>query len=497
MQHVIIWIFLVPLTMACNPTTAQKGEARKLLLDPPPPPQSDDTTVDPKPKPVVVDIDETNEDAAEEDQADAPLNIFDMAMTSFCGSSFVKSIEVPLDHNNPEGETFVYRFAHQVKSKEAPHVIYIPGGPGGSSMTDGFYSVDENLNYLYIDPRAVGCNENPDLPTNLITTEQHAADIARIIERTQLTNYLIVGSSYGTQVATVLGNMLEKMKAEERIPELPRGIALVGTVGRTINIKELKDGGATHWDQILEIHPGLAAALSDPNALPFELTLQQWLFDIIPLSLNIGINTVGIDLILRAAYLPEVYEQNKATVDQIIAQLIGFSPARGLSHAGFPLSVLFYNEIGCREVFDYSANHYWLLEQGRLVTTPLDGSPCPYAIDRPFDVKNYPIAQTPLFYFQGEFDANTLPQEAQYSFDAQPTPEKEYIAIRRGGHSNLSVELGSCRTQLFNSIASGSGVGNILDANGFCVPPNGAQASARGLQEKPLLPNLDAIPHPF
>lgn len=84
-----------------------------------------------------------------------------------CGNNFdCTRVEVPMDYDNPDGETIeiaVKRFTHSGEGAAVGTMFINPGGPGGSGIemvesTTDYFSRDlwENLDIIGFDPRGVG-----------------------------------------------------------------------------------------------------------------------------------------------------------------------------------------------------------------------------------------------------------------------------------------------------------------------------------------------------
>jgi pimeloyl-ACP methyl ester carboxylesterase len=107
-------------------------------------------------------------------------------------------------------------------------IIKIPGGPGSSEIgSRGYFPA--TVNVINIDPRGTGCNEKHPmvLPDNAINSEDSAEDIVSVIEKLNLTDYIIYGISYGTVLATIVAS-----KIEQRNLERPKAIILDSVLSR-------------------------------------------------------------------------------------------------------------------------------------------------------------------------------------------------------------------------------------------------------------------------
>ena len=377
---------------------------------------------------------------------------------------------MPLDHDNPELGSFSYRYQFIQKHEESTSqrvIINIPGGPGqnmiGSSQ-EADYLV--GFNHIEIDPRSIGCNfvDSSKMSSDLITTDQHARDIAYLIKNLEIEDYAIHGVSYGTVVATYLSHLAGQD------PDLlePTAVVLEGVVGQAIKGDVYARSFATRWQETTELVPGLMGAFANQKELPFGYDINQW-NAIIRTLLSIG-GPEGRSW-LEAAVNPDYYDKNKVT--KVFDSLL----EDGTNIQG---EQRFYLEVGCKELFENTRYFNFLTSEGFEVFDFADflaeGVSLEEAIqvcntvdlERPFNPNDYVMVDVPTYYFQGTMDPNTTYKESLIHREAQGhLTQAFYIDVQDAGHNPLGVQLKKCQGSVWNSIFEGVKPWALL-ATGYC-----------------------------
>lgn len=350
-------------------------------------------------------------------------------LPSRCNSSAVKKIEVPIYHNKTS-PTFTYRFSvSEREDKDSPLLIFIPGGPGQTSMEAG-------LPYPYkyaivrTDPRGMGCNANSLIPRDSLSSEAIARDIVSIVRELKPKRYFIHGVSHGTMVATIVGKILQ----EENLPG-PEAIILEGVVGRAFLPDEYINDVLSQWRRVKSKLPS-SLQESLKNNIPFNLSPLEWSAWLSSI-LAYGILPDGSDF----AYDQLMLFDPKADHDD--REILERTIKRTLSVPLTLQKINLFKEIACREFvpdirevrYDYS----WV--NGNLVAT--DDRLCTgIPFDRAFDSKNYQI-KAPIYYISGGMDPITPPAHARFHFENQ-TGARVLISVTEGGHNPLGVNLFDC-----------------------------------------------------
>ncbi len=364
----------------------------------------------------------------------------EVKLPSRCNSAAVHKIELPVYHDQPT-PTFTYRFSvSEREDLDAPLLIFVPGGPGQTSMEMPL-SYPYDFSVVRTDPRGMGCNENPHLPTESLTSEAIAKDILAIIKTLKPKKYFIHGISYGTLVATMTASM-----AEAQNIKAPEAVILEGVIGRAYEADEYVNGTLERWKEVKAQLP-LSLQKSLKKKIPFGLTTKEWSAWISAILIN-GTLPVGVDY----------------AVDELMlfADSSRANELEGLSYRIKPMTApptemkkRIYKQIACREfvpdVRDVKYDYDWV--NGDLIATN-DRLCSDTVFDKPFDSKHFQI-KAPTYYFSGQQDPVTPPAQAQYHFDNQ-TGSKMLIKVLKGGHTALSTNLADCSNQLWMEILKGN-----------------------------------------
>lgn len=131
----------------------------------------------------------------------------------------LKVINLKKDHIHQHRETFDFYYRHIINHPNQTTLVFLPGGPGGGSITDEQIEslFPSSFNYILIDPRGTGCNfmSEGDFPAETVTSEQTALDILEVIKKESLKKYIIWGESYGTLLGTILTSQINKRQMNQ------------------------------------------------------------------------------------------------------------------------------------------------------------------------------------------------------------------------------------------------------------------------------------------
>lgn len=372
-----------------------------------------------------------------------------------CQSLNVRSVQVDL-HHDPTSESpesrFNYRFQiAKTAAPDAPTVIYIPGGPGQTSISERLsVSLPEGWGLIQTDPRGTGCNHDKasELPLSALTTEFIARDILAAIKSLGLKRYILYGVSYGTMVAQVAGGIA----AIERDLHLePEAIVLEGTIGHSFSHRgEVLDGFRSRWDRLFSSLPPHIQQAFRTNPLPLGYSKDEW-GSAITFLLNYGSSLPtesSLETLLRQATSSSSDEQAKA---RLTLSLFGQPPASR------PEYTRVFRAIACREI-TLDAHGYngqdvsVVLENGKLSIDTNHGCNEKF-LTRPFDARDW-RSQSPIYYIQGSDDPSTPLPQAVYSYDQQTRSQRAMIVIPGGGHGTAETDLGSCYLDILKQIGS-------------------------------------------
>lgn len=377
---------------------------------------------------------------------------------SDCKFDGVKTIEVPLYSDRADSPKVKYRFQYiPAKTSAAPTVIYAPGGPGGSSMgknkaADYEDKFPADFGIILTDPRDIGCNsiDKGAIPTDALRTKYVAADIVEVIKSLNLSNYILFGISYGTQVVTVAASLAERDPAAPK----PKAVVLEGVLGRAYEtVDELSGTYERLWDEHLA-------------ALPAESKLQFMIDSDLPLGYDASIWTGVINLGLNFGEM--LSSENKPF--NFLARIMEFATSDSLDERSRAKKIIdklagdgeeddnsggtpdFYTYIACQEIF--TAPDGSILHNGKLVrnTPRLCGKKGLSFNGDKYNNAQWPV-KAPIYYFEGANDPATPLWQAEYHFTSQPAAKnKHMVVIPKAGHNPLELSLTDCIKDIWRAV---------------------------------------------
>jgi pimeloyl-ACP methyl ester carboxylesterase len=342
-------------------------------------------------------------------------------LPSHCSSSSVHQIERPI-YPDSIGPTFTYRFnVSQREDKNSPLIIFIPGGPGQTSMDMGL-SYPYEFSIVRTDPRGMGCNEDKNLPSESLSSLAIAEDILALIRELKPKRYFIHGISHGTIVATMVAALAEK-ESDFR----PEAVILEGTIGRVYKPGEYLEGFFKRWETVKSQLPKKLQTRLMKEEHPFGLTGKEW--------------AAWLSSILIYGILP-------SGSDYALDQLVHLDSIKQQTTKPSEAKERIYKEIACREfvpdVRDVKFDLNW--SKGNLIDSGLrlcTGT----TLNRAFDAKNFKV-KSPIYYFSGGLDPVTPPAHARYHFDSGAS-HRTLISIPQGGHTAFSTNLSDCSSDVW------------------------------------------------
>lgn len=362
------------------------------------------------------------------------------ALPGYCDSQSVHQIQRPYAKGAAAKPSFIYRYSlgSEIRPND-PVVIFIPGGPGQTSM-DMSIAIPSEFQLVRIDPRGVGCNEVSDLSDEDFNSEVLARDVLAVVRDLKLKKYIIHGISYGTIVATMAASLAES----EGTPP-PSAVVLEGVIGRAFQPGEYIQAYFDRWAQIKTSVSPEVLDLFKRTPLPFGLSSQEWAAWISS-NLIFGILPDGENYLLSELANLEVQhiEQQKFFRNRVVRAVVAPSEAK----------TRLYRQIACREMVPdvRDVKYDFDFIGGNLTAT--DKNLCSgLTLDRGFDAKKYPV-KSPLYYFSGDLDPVTPPAQARYHFDSQTGP-RTLLTVHQGGHQPLSVNMGDCSPEIWRALATG------------------------------------------
>lgn len=358
----------------------------------------------------------------------------------------------PLYPDDPASPTFQYAVRLEAGTDPSlPVVIYVPGGPGGTSIADGrdTLPIPAELSVLYTEPRGVGCNrvETIDDPAGFFGTERFADDILTAVADLGIDEIVIYGHSYGTLLGTVTASL-----AEERGIAV-RAVLLEGVVGGPFRGDADITGYQAEWEKVKAQLPVAADLLSQPT-LPLGFDGEAW-GDFLHAYLPFGGITDPYYGPVNFVSLQLVPLEIGADTTALEAAVAGATAAAQVID---PDQALLYEAVACHELADSSFFGVDLVD-GALV--PLEDACADVEVDTYYDVADWPIA-APITYLQGTADPNTPVDQARAHVDAQPGSDRSFVEVQGAGHQPFFLNLRDCAPGIWEGILAGSGP--LLDA---------------------------------
>lgn len=373
------------------------------------------------------------------------LNFFFLFALSL--STLVRAQDLPRHCYGPsvrtlQTEDLTYRYGLTVREDpEAPLIIFIPGGPGQTSMNMPL-AYPYHFSVMRTDPRGMGCNENINIPKENLSSEMIAKDIFKAIKAVAPKRYFLHGISHGTIVATILAKLIEN----EGFPE-PEAVILEGTIGRPFRPNEYAQGTVQRWKEVkAKLPPKILTSLK--KKIPFNFSSKDfaaWLSG----ALIFGVLPSGFDYAQdELLALDEGAPENLREGLQLRIKLMSAAPSQA--------KIRLYKEITCREFapdvrdvkYDYD------FKDGELVLSN-DQLCKDIPFDRAFDSKDYQF-KAPVIYVSGDLDPATPASHALYHFEHHQGPAK-HITVKTGGHAALSNNLTDCFNDFWFGLLSGRG----------------------------------------
>lgn len=410
----------------------------------------------------------------------------------FFESEGLKTILVPLDHSGELSArqlTYGYQLIENTAKESKPKtLIYLTGGPGAGMIGNyGIVLFDKILslgfNLILIDPRGVACNglDQGEVPDGVISTEQTALDIIEVIKSEKLTNYIIMGQSYGTMLGTVLTSKINE-RSELAQPEL---LILEGTFGRSLSsgleylenmVQVFKEEMPKHFPKVKEVFFS-----GQEKELPFGLPLTYWIntlmtyptsgsksfLEVYPEVVDFlegypeTLNDKDLELYFKSDF--EDYSTFSGSEDILLEEDV---------QETIEMDYVYYS-IMCKEMSPQDPNlGEFAMEGGELLVRINKNADVCKAFEfskQPYDASNYPL-KTKTLYFQGISDGQTPLYYLEHHYDANTAPEKTVVKVSGGGHGVFYTDLEACATQIWSQIKKGNtDFDDVLDQEGHCL----------------------------
>ena len=363
-----------------------------------------------------------------------------------CKTADVIRIQRPAWSDGTTDDTFRYGFRFKAPTGDAPVIVYLPGGPGQTSMDGPPMFVPDTWGYVMTDPRGVGCNRLAALPSTetsgrFFSTGEIANDVIAAIQDRALSHYILFGISYGTELGTTVAHELAA-----RGVTLPDAVVLEGVLGRAFGTDFAGAEYITQWERVRSVLPAGVIAELDTNPTPYGFDTTAWSKALMAL-LPRGPAWVADFIALLDSSQPD------ATRQQVLGAIteIAGDPGPG------PEATELYREVACREIMDtVPANDLDVVFQaGHLVrNSAQEGTKCrELHVTNPYDSATLQFT-TQLYLFVGDSDTATPSWQGAYHYDHHDGPVVR-VTTKNGGHNSLEINQADCAANLMASIAGG------------------------------------------
>jgi pimeloyl-ACP methyl ester carboxylesterase len=371
----------------------------------------------------------------------------DQARLSPCDQSDVSKFPIQLESSQ---KSFQYHY-RLIKAADptAPLVIYIPGGPGDTSIGTEDPRISKDYSLVLTDPRGAGCNDSPDITSSDITSEQIAKDVIQLVHQLNPRHYIVHGFSFGTVVATIFSSLIANQAV---VP--PESIILEGVFGH-YQEEPNENGIFAAWDQIRSrLSPSTRAALLSSEQNPFGLTLDEW-FGAVYNLIYFG----------QVSWLPY-------SLDQLLNIFVDYENGiplpfginslwADLSDGSLPFSVKTNTAIVCNELFFDPSIEIGKLSYAFGVFQSAGSNPCKATHPSHYDSKLWQVHERTL-YIMGANDPATPLTQGLYHFDNQQNKDNVAIIVSDAGHPALSIGLRDCMHDIYENAWTGGSISPAL-----------------------------------
>jgi pimeloyl-ACP methyl ester carboxylesterase len=370
-----------------------------------------------------------------------------------CDGADIHHVSVPVDHDDPAGPHFGLAFRVRAgAAPDAPLVIVVPGGPGGTLIREDRYArsggLPDDFAVVLTDPRGGGCNDDPALTVDRdLSSEFLARDLLAIVAELESERgerplrYLLYGQSYGTVEATIAANLAPRLGVTP-----PQAVVMEGTLGHAfLNYAEYFASFQAEWHEVRDALPRKWQALIHDNKLDIVPTVPSaaWAL-LVNNDLMRGYHPDGEHELAR--------QLSPDGMPWLLTALKMFSAMPEQDALATHNRLL--RVIGCGELY---GDLYPLrdLRDGELVLRGQNLCSDYHGVSRPYDANDWPLAM-PIVYIQGERDPATSYPQARYHFAAQASAARYFIHVDLAAHAALSVTLnvGDCPARLWGAIAT-------------------------------------------
>ena len=329
--------------------------------------------------------------------------------------------------------------------EDLPTLIYLQGGPAGNGINPTSTRA-QAWTELRMDMPGTGCSKMfAGVSPNAVdlSTDNFVRLWVQLIHKLKLKKVVLLGRSYGTQVATQLASRLESDGSVK-----VNSVILEGTTGPAGSFPQWAAGYFAGWEQLRK---DFSSRFSDAELVaqePFGIPADDFAkFVIYAQTLSYSPDPKGnmklvhpMDL-LETLKDPASSRASKQNVHQTLHQI-------SLKLSGF-ISIYLYQRLSCEES-NPSGFEYNLIWQNGHLDYPAHGF-CegkPWKLQRPYDPKNYSY-RAPTIYIEGGQDPNTPLGGKLYHIDVETASPRKLVVAERGGHGILEGGMfDSCKSDV-------------------------------------------------
>ncbi len=381
-----------------------------------------------------------------------------------CDFEGVKDLNLPLypDKSNSPTFNFKYQIVGDLKPDDFV-IIYLPGGPGGSSIAD-YSNAEErdymistalpaNVPWIFFDPRTVGCNRGDEkkFPDDSLTSQYLASDVLGVIRNLGLKKYIIHGHSYGSQLATFVAGQALKEGAS-----VPHALFLSGVLGRgeADGTFSIPYNLGKEWDLIRnEMSPKAIQILEEKSPLGFDT--DTW-SRMIQRGLYRG--NYLYEGKLRNILKEELAALNSDTpseLDPLLETLKSYARGEGRGDYSHRL----FNKVDCHEFSP--ADGGAIFSEGRMILDPEDTTCANDPYDRPYDSATL-LTEAPIYYIAGENDPAAPYLGAYYHFEHQQMARRNFVKVPGGGHNKVGLIFPDCKDEIWAAVFDKKDLTDVL-----------------------------------
>lgn len=402
-------------------------------------------------------------------------------LPEYCLDSSIKSVQAQVDSASKKTFKYYYQKITKHTNPSKPTFIIIPGGPGRSAMTSAkamfydehtaelttstelYWGLPVQSNLILTGPRSVDCNANNNLPASSYSTKNIVQDLVTLIKKEKLTNYIIVGRSYGSVVATQLSHYIENDNAILN----PKAVLLTGVLGHYLDINTQATDLQNIWGQLYKELPSTVQVMFPPDIslitnsqdfkFPLGIGAQTWL-NMISAELRIGFNYFTYTLALKD-YLIDL----KNTLDKLKrVNTVNTSPhykklqqhlknlKRTITYYAPEIDESPLNPAPQENSTKKAPSLFEVITQKEIY---IGIGKDPSNISQLWNSNKYQINKIPLIYFQGSWDIATPISNALSHYRGQSRNKHKYFFVANKGGHDILPGLNDCKTDFWQSMS--------------------------------------------